>query len=81
MILELIKHLLRIHVALITGIPCDSRVSNVEVHIHVQVDVGMGLVRTCLGDSTMYLEMRWASSLTHDRRQTNGQYAAAMVSS
>ena len=42
MILELIKHLLRIHVALITRVPCDSRVSNVEVHIHVQVDVGKG---------------------------------------
>ena len=73
MILELIKHLLRIHVALITRVPCDSRVSNVEVHIHVQVDVGMGLVRSLINDSTVYLEMRWASSLAHDRRQANGQ--------
>ena len=64
MILELIEQMLRIHVALIVRVQWDSRVSDVE--IHVQVDVGKGLVGSCLRDRTVHLKMRWATSLAHD---------------
>ena len=66
MILELIEQMLGGRVALIARVQCDGRVSNVEVHIHVQVDGGVALMRSCLGDRTVHLKMGWASSLAHD---------------
>ena len=66
MILELIEQMLGGRVALIVRVQCDGGVSNVEVHIHVQGDAGLGLLGSRLGDRTVYLKMSWASSLAHD---------------